>query len=125
MQLIIDKYKHIFRSPAHITMSHQGLLKSVPSLVEKPEIEASHKTTPLPRTVLEEEKKTFVDSRGSLTDENIELVNSKLEQIVAARERDDSDLRKMAGLNIKDAEDEPTDANSEEEIGKTLVKNIN
>ena len=102
-------------------MSHQGLLKSVPSLVERPEIEAAgHKTTPLPRTVLEEENKTSVDGRDSLTDENIELVNSKLEQIVAARERDDSDLRKMAGLNIKEAEDEPT----EEEIGTILVKNI-
>ena len=104
-------------------MSHQGHLKSVPSLVERTSMEANHKTTPLHMQLFEDGDKYSGDCRDSLTEDNIELVNNKLQEIAASREKDDSDLSTLFGLKIQVSEadvKEPTDILPKEEIGNIL-----
>ena len=106
-------------------MSHCGHLKSVPSMVERPGLDGNHKTTPLHMDeVFEEGSKHSGDGRDSLTDDNIELVNTKLQQIAAAREKDRSDLNTFVGLKINVSEDNSEEAigeRTEEEIGNMFI----
>ena len=67
------------------------------------------------------------DGRDSLTEDNIELVNTKLQQIAASRAKDDSDLNTFVGLKIHVSDDGPeeaTDEKAKEEIGKMPIKII-
>ena len=108
-------------------MSHRSHLKSVPSMIERPSLDENHKTTPLHMEVLEEGSKHSGDGRDSLTEDNIELVNTKLQQIAVSRERDESDLSTFVGLKIHVSEDwseEATDENAKEETGNTLLNMI-
>ena len=96
-------------------------------MVERPGLDVNHKTTPLHMEVLEEGSKHSGNGRDSLTEDNIELVNTKLQQIAAAREKDESDLGTFVGMKIHVSEDGDEEANVEnanEETGKTLINII-
>ena len=96
-------------------------------MVERPGLDVNHKTTPLYMEVLEEGGKHSGDGRHSLTEDNIELVNTKLQQIAAAREKDESDLGTFVGMKIHVSEDGDEEAiveNANEETGKTLINII-
>jgi hypothetical protein len=83
-------------------------------------VKVNHKTTPLHMEMLEEGSKHSGDGRDSLTEDNIELVNTKLQQIAAFRERDESDLDSFVGPKINVSEDGPeeaTDKKAKEETG--------
>ena len=67
--------------------------------------------------VLEEGIKHSGDGRDSLTEDNIELVNTKLQQIAASREKDD--LGSFFGLKIHVSEDGPEESTDEKAKEKT------
>ena len=74
--------------------------------------------------VLEEGGKHSGDGRDSLTEDNIELVKTKLQQIAAAREKDESDLGTFVDLKInvsEDGDEEATDDKAKAETGNTLI----
>ena len=93
-------------------------------MVERPGLDRNHKTTPLHMEVLEEGIKHSGDGRDSLTEDNIELVNTKLQQIAASREKDESDLSSFVGLKVHVSEDgsEETDEKAKEETGNMLIQ---
>ena len=68
-----------------MSRSYRSHLKSMPSMVERPGLDGNHKTTPLHMEVFEEGGNHSGDGRDSLTEDNIELVNTKLQQIAASR----------------------------------------
>ena len=73
-------------------MTHPGKLRSVPSMIDKPDLsETNHKTTPLHLEGVEEENKHSVDGRDSITEENMELVSSKLQKIADSRKAEISE----------------------------------
>ena len=80
----------------------------MPSMVER----ANPKTTPLHKELFEDGNKP-VDCRDILTDDTIESVKDKLQQIAASRQEDESDLSAFNGLKIQGSEDKA----KEEEIG--------
>jgi hypothetical protein len=82
-------------------------------MVERPGLDVNHKTTPLHMEVLEEGSMHSGDGRDSLTEDNIELVNTKLQQIAAYREKDESELSTFVGLKIHVSEDGNEDATDE------------
>ena len=88
-------------------------------------MDPNHKTTPLHmEEVFEEGSRHSGDGRDSLTEDNIELVNTKLQQIAAAREKDESDLNTFVCLKIhvsEDGFDIATGEKAKEEKGNMLI----
>ena len=96
-------------------------------MVERQGLDGNHKTTPLHMEVLEEGSKHSGNGRDSLTEDNIELVNTKLQQLAASREKAESDLNTFVGLKINVSEDGSeggTDEKAKEETGNMLINMI-
>jgi hypothetical protein len=109
-----------------MSVSHCSHLRSMPSMVKRLGLDVNHKTTPIHMEVFEEGDKHSGDGRDSLTENNIELVNTKLLQIAASREKNESDLNTFVGLKIhvSEGDEEATDEKAKEKTGTMLINMI-
>ena len=101
-------------------MAHQRHLKSVPSMIEKTSVHVTHKTTPMHKEFCEDGANQPVDCKDLLTDQTIESVNDKLQQIADSREKDESEASAFSNMktdNSKEKEKVHIFPSSEEEIG--------